>query len=168
MIQNMQLSYSTQLDDLVEQIKESRIVHKDALHEIFIQWLWVDGQIVASHPIWQNYGNKGKLLAILSERTGYSKRYFQYAIKIYNAFPAGTFQEALPLMQKALPNNYRITQKDLINFVSGTKAKSVQVSTNFKNAISISASELKVQPGDVVRIYRDGEVLEFKITDEET
>jgi hypothetical protein len=158
------MTIQTQIDDLVEQIKESRIAHRDALHEIFIQWMWNDGQIIANHPIWQKYGNKGKLLAILSERTGYSKRYFQYAVKVYNAFPAGSFQEALPLMQKALPNNYRITQKDLINFVSGTKTKSVQVSTNFKNAIPSYADSLKFNPGDVVRIYRaDGSIEEYRI-----
>ena len=165
MVQDIQVSYEEQLEDLVEQLKSSRVLHRDSLHEIYVSWLWSDGEIIVKHPLWKSYGDKGKLLSYLSEQTGYSKRYFQYAVKVYNAFPVNSPQEALEAAHKALPDKYRITQRDLISFVSGSK-KNVSLHTNFKNAIPIPVSELKVQPGDIVRIYRDGEVLEFKITDE--
>jgi len=169
MVNEIQPSYTQQINDIVEELENSRIEHQKVVRDIFVRWLWTDGQIISTHPLWE-YGNKTKIIQEVSERVGYSKRYLQYAVKLYKWFPYPTVDEAMEKiyndkrLKEKLGNRTVLTERVVIQFLSDGKDRGAPLHTQ-KPADTMDIGEARqfLQIGDDVRIIRKDSVIHFTI-----
>lgn len=169
MVSEIQPSYEQQINDIVEELENSRIEHQKVVRDIFVRWLWTDGQIISTHPLWE-YGNKTKIIQEVSERVGYSKRYLQYAVKLYKWFPYLTVDEAMEKiyndkrLKEKLGNRTVLTERVVIQFLSDGKDRGAPLHTQKPmDTMDIGEAREFLQIGDDVRIIRKDSVIHFTI-----
>jgi|GEM_PF-2120072 len=162
-------SYEEQIEDLAEQLEDARIENRKAFHEFVVKWLWQEGEIIATHPLFR-YGNKTKVIDDLSKRVGYSKRHLQYAVKFYTRFPYENadiaYEKALndKRLKEKLGSRTILTERVVIAYLTDGKDHGAPLHTS-KPEQGITITELRdfVVPGDEIRIIRGDKIFNFKV-----
>lgn len=147
-----------EIDDLAEEIKTLKSeVRKDIL-ETYARATWLTGQVICTHPAFI-YGKKMNLYKILSEKTGFSQRYLQNCVRVYQALPFQTVEEAFAALREKLPDQFIITQKALLSAVSDKNSQTIANDTppftSFKNAVPIFKNNIAgvLENAIYIRVY---------------
>ena len=166
MSKEIEVSQKEMVDDLVEQLLDSKSVHRKILQEDYVECLWSDGEIIVKHPCFV-FNQKMELYKTLAEKTGLSLRYLEYGVKFYQTLPLNSFDEVQNELHKRLPENFIISERAVINILTEPKEKKERLSTPlqvcFKNAILVTLEEIigYLNKAEYIRIYFSDETSEI-------